>query len=78
MGLIGDIRNRAKTLGKTIVLPESDDNRTIEALDRILDEGIAKIILIGKEEIKSRVKSKNLKDLEIIDPERYKDNEQMV
>ena len=55
MGLIEDIRSKAKASGKTIVLPESDDDRTIEALDHILDNGISKIILIGKEEIRAKI-----------------------
>ena len=78
MGLIENIRDKAKTIRKTIVLSESDDDRTIEALNKILDNGIAKIILIGKEEIRSKVKSRNLKDLEIIDPEKYKDTALMA
>ncbi len=78
MGLIEEIRNKAKTVKKKIVLPESDDDRTIEALDYILDQGIAKIILIGKEEVKSKIKSKNLKDLELIDPETYKDTDRIA
>ncbi len=78
MGLIEDIRNRAKALRKTIVLPESDDNRTLEALEYILDKSIARIILIAKEAIKDRIKSKNLKDLEIIDPQEYKDTDRMA
>ena len=73
MSLLYDIRARASKLGRTIVLPESDDARTIEALNFILDNKIAKIILIGKDDVKSKVKTKNLKDLEIIDPQKYKD-----
>ncbi|MDD5137145.1 MAG: phosphate acetyltransferase [Candidatus Omnitrophica bacterium] len=78
MGLIEDIRNRSKALGKTIVLPESDDDRTLEALDYILDHGIAKIILVGKEDIKSKIKAKDLKNLQLIDPENYKDTGQIA
>ena len=48
MGLIEEIRNKAKTVKKKIVLPESDDDRTIEALDYILDNEISKIIIIWK------------------------------
>ena len=78
MRLIEEIRNKAKTLRKTIVLSESDDKRTIEALDYILDEAIANIILIAKEEARNGIKSKNLKNLELIDPEKYKDTDQMI
>ena len=62
MSLLYDIRARASKLGRTIVLPESDDARTIEALDFILDNKIARIILIGKDDVRSKVKTKNLKD----------------
>ena len=78
MGIIEDIRNKAKKAGKRIVLPESNDSRTIEALDYILDKGIAKVILIGKDELRGRIKSKNLKDLELIDPANYKDTDQVA
>ena len=78
MKLIEEIRSKARTLRKTIVLPESDDKRTIEALDYILDEAIAKIILIAKEDARGGIKSKNLKNLELIDPEKYKDTDQMT
>lgn len=73
MSLIDDIRNRSAKIGKKIVLPESDDPRTLAALDHILDKKIAKIILVGKESVRSSIKSKNLNDLELIDPENYKD-----
>ena len=78
MGLIGDIRDKAKATKRTVVLPESDDKRTIEALDYILDNGIARIILVGKDELCASIKSKNLKDLELIDPEKYKDTDQIA
>ncbi len=78
MGIIEDIRGKAKVLAKTIVLSESSDNRTMEALEYILDNAIAKIILIGKEDLRSRIKSKNLKYLQVIDPEKYKDTGLMV
>ena len=50
MGFIDVIKERAKSSIKTIVLPETEDMRTIEATDKILKEGVAKIILIGNEE----------------------------
>ncbi|MFA6142301.1 MAG: phosphate acetyltransferase [Candidatus Omnitrophota bacterium] len=78
MSLINDIRTRAIKSAKKIVLPESDDPRTIEAIDFILDKKIAKIILIAKEDSKKSIKSKNLNDLQIIDPQNYKDTDAMV
>lgn len=78
MSLLENLRVKASKSLKTVVLPESDDARTIEALDYILDKNIAKIILVGKEDIKSDIKSKNLKNLTIIDPEKYKDTDSMA
>lgn len=78
MSFIREIRVRAAKKPRTIVLPESDDPRTMEALNYILDNKIAKIILVGKPEIIKQVKSKNTKDLEIVDPEKYKDIDKMA
>jgi len=75
MSFIDKIRTDAVKRAKKIVLSESEDPRTIDALNYILDKRIAKIILIGKQDAVKKVKSKNLKDLEIIDPEKYKDTQ---
>lgn len=61
-----------------MVLPESDDPRTLEALDHILDKKIAKIILIGEEGVVRKIKSRNLKDVRIIDPLKYADIEKVA
>ena len=45
MGFIDVIKERAKSNIKTIVLPETEDMRTLEAADKILKEGIAKLVL---------------------------------
>ena len=50
MGFIDVLKERARASVKTIVLPETEDKRTLEAADKILKEGIAKLILIGNEE----------------------------
>ena len=44
---INNIISRAKINKKTIVLPESMDERVIDAANIIVDEGIANIIIIG-------------------------------
>ena len=41
MGFIEVLKKRAKDNIKTIVLPETEDVRTLEAADKILKEGIA-------------------------------------
>lgn len=50
MNFIDTIKERAKQSKKTIVLPESMDVRVIEAAHKVLEEGIADIILIGTDE----------------------------
>ena len=61
MSFIDEMKNRAKKDIKTIVLPEANDIRTLEAADTISKEGFAKVILIGNEkEVFELAKSKNL------------------
>ena len=50
MGFIDVLKDRARANVKTIVLPETEDMRTLEAADKILKEGIAKLILIGNDD----------------------------
>lgn len=67
MNFIESIKERAKNDLKTIVLPESMDERVLKAAEIVLEEGIANLIIIGNEE---EIKSKGLKlDMAtIIDP----------
>jgi len=50
MSYIDKIKDRARMDKKTIVLPESNDKRTLIAAAKIMEEGIANIIMIGSEE----------------------------
>lgn len=50
MSYIDLIKERARLDKKTIVLPESNDKRTLLAAARIVEEGIADIIMVGNEE----------------------------
>ena len=50
MSYIDTIKERARLDRKTIVLPESNDKRTLLAAAKIMEEGIANIIMIGNEE----------------------------
>ena len=45
MAYIDRIKDRARADVKTIVLPETNDKRTLIAAAHIIDEGIANIIL---------------------------------
>ncbi len=78
MSLLETIRQKAANNPKRIVLPESNDQRTIDAANYILEHKIAKLIIIGKDDISKKITAKNLKDLEIVDPETYKDTERFI
>ncbi len=70
MGFIDTIKARAKANKKTIVLPESNDIRTIEAASKVLAEDIANVILVGKEnEINELAKGFDISKATIVDPE---------
>ncbi len=71
MSFIEEIKQRAKTQIKTIVLPEATDIRILKAAETVKQEGYAKIILIGDEEQVRKIAKQNTIDIEgieIIDP----------
>ena len=73
MGFVELLKKRAKESVKTIVLPETEDMRTLEATDKILKEGVAKIILIGNEEEINKKAAEGGFDIsgaQIVDPEK--------
>lgn len=47
MGLLENIKENARLLQRTIVLPEGEAERTLRAASQIINEGLAKIILVG-------------------------------
>lgn len=72
MTFIEEVKERARKSIKTIILPEAEDIRILEATQTILKEKFANIILIGKEEeILKKAKENNLDiaNAEIINPE---------
>ena len=79
MGFLDSIKKRAKKDIKTIVLPESMDRRTMEAADTILKEGIAKLIIIGKDsEIKSNSRGLDISKATIINPENSELTDELI
>lgn len=69
MGFIESIKERAKQNKKTIVLPETGDRRTLEAAAKILEEGIANLVLVGNAEtINKEAAGLNLADAKVVDP----------
>ena len=72
MAFIDEIKDRAKKDIKKIVLPESDDDRTLKATSEVLKQKFAEIILIGnRSKILERAKELslgNIEEAEIVDP----------
>ena len=59
MTFIDRIKQRAKEEIKTIVLPEANDIRVLQATEQILEEEFAKIVLIGNEEEIQKIANEN-------------------
>ena len=70
MSFIESIKQRAMQNIQTIILPEAEDKRVLEAASKVIAQGFAKVILIGdKEQIEKDSKENNidLSGIEIID-----------
>ncbi|AKB16586.1 phosphotransacetylase [Methanosarcina thermophila] len=73
------ISERAKKLNKTIALPETEDIRTLQAAAKVLERGIANVVLIGKEkDIKELAGDLDLSKARIVDPETYERKDEYV
>lgn len=68
MTFLDCMKERAKKQKKTIVLPESMDERVLKAAEIVLKEGLVDIVLIGKKESIYQ-KNFHLEQAKIIDPE---------
>ncbi len=74
MGFIENIKQKAKKELRTIVLPESEDERVLKATQMVLEEKTANIVLIGNEKtINANAKAcgANIQGATIIDPKTY-------
>lgn len=74
MSFINKIKNEAKKEIKTIVLPESNDLRILEATEMIIQEGFADIILIGNPDEINNIAAENninISKAKIINPSTY-------
>lgn len=72
MNIIEEIKKKAKSEIRTIVLPEAEDTRVIEAANIIEKEGFAKIVLIGntdKVKLKAEENGIDLTNISVVDPE---------
>jgi phosphate acetyltransferase len=69
-----DLKSRVSKAQKKIVLPETNSRRVLKAAERVLAEGFAKIILVGKlDKIKADAAKFqiDLTGVEVIDPATY-------
>jgi len=71
--IIADLKARASRNIQTVVLPESEDKRTFLAAAQVAQEGFAKLVIIGAEEVAAKMTSElkvKLPGVEIVDPAR--------
>lgn len=69
MAFIDEIKKKARAVRKTIVLPESMDRRTWEAVETILKEDIADVVVLGTpEEVDANSKGLEVSGATVINP----------
>ena len=71
MAFIDLMKEKARSNKKTIVLPESNDKRTLVAVEKVMEEGTANLILLGNpEKIAADAKEfgANIEGAAIVDP----------
>ncbi len=71
MHLIDKIKAKAKTSLQTVVLPESYDDRMFFAAERIVKEGLAKVVILGnpdKVRETAAAKGVDLAGIDVLDP----------
>lgn len=79
MGFIDLVKERAKIDKKTIVLPESMDRRIFEAAEKIIQEDLANLVIIGTpEEVAANSKGLDISKVTIINPFTYEKTQDYV
>ena len=79
MSFIEDIKRRAKSKKMRIVLPESMDKRVMEAASIAIEEDIADIIIIGKDDVlKETAKGFDISKATIIDSDTSEITEELI
>lgn len=71
MHLVDQIKSKARTSTQTVVLPESYDDRMIQAAELITKDGLAKVVLLGEAtalEAKAGELGVSLAGVELVDP----------
>lgn len=82
MDFVTKIKAKAKSAPMRIVLPEGTEERTIQAADKAISEGLAQIILIGKREtiesLAAKYSLKNIGKATIVDPDNLSDERRYI
>ncbi|MBO7335519.1 MAG: phosphate acetyltransferase [Lachnospiraceae bacterium] len=81
MSFIDTINEKARADRKTIVLPESEDERTLRAAARVMELKTADLILLGNEDVIKNDAAKlglDLTGVKIVDPEKSEKLEEYV
>ena len=81
MNFIEEIKEKAKKDLKSIVLPETDDLRVLQATERIIKEGFSNVILVGNEEKIKKLAEENSLNIEgasIVEPAKSEKYEEYV
>lgn len=81
MKIIDKIKNEARKLDKTIILPESDDIRTLKACEIVVKEDFAKVVLIGNNDSINKLaidNNINIDGVEIINPDTFNDTNKLI
>lgn len=71
MHLVEQIKAKAKKNLQTVVLPESYDERMLDAAQKVVEQGLAKVVILGKPaEIQAAAAARgvNLAGVELLDP----------
>ena len=69
MHLVDQIKEKARKNLQTVVLPESYDERMLFAAEKIVKEGLAKIVILGdpaKIQAEAAAKGVNLAGVEVV------------
>ena len=81
MNFIEEIKEKARKDLKSIVLPETDDLRVLQATEKILEEGFSNVILVGNEDsIKTLANDNNIniEGAQIVEPSKSEKYDEYV
>lgn len=79
MSFIDSIKERARQNKKVIVLPESEDVRTYAAIERVLKENTADVILVGTDElVAEKGAGYDISGARVIDPAKFEKMDEYI